>query len=78
MYKDKKRCKKCMYGWLPNGHPTKLVEQPMCLFFHDTGMHRDGDDDTCNSFKELTQEEINKRQSENRRRYENARSKLYY
>lgn len=78
MYKNKKRCKKCWYGWLPNNRPTRLVPEPMCLFYHDTGLHRDGDNNICNSFKELTEEEIKRRQEENRRRYKNAKSAIYY
>lgn len=79
MYKDKKRCEKCWYGWLPcGGQRTPFVPDPLCLYFHDTGLHRKGDDDTCLSFKELTKEEIKRRQRENRRRYEDARKKTFY
>lgn len=56
MYKDKNRCKKCVYGWLANGVPTKLVPYPMCLYYHDTGKHRDGNDEYCNSFEPLTED----------------------
>lgn len=69
MYKDKKRCKKCMYGWMPNGQPTYFVPVPMCLYYHDTGQHRDGNDDICNSFKKLTKETIMKRIEESHRRF---------
>ena len=79
MYKNKERCKKCVYGWLPcGGRRTRLVPEPMCLYFHDTGLHRKGDDNTCLSFKELTQEEIKKRQAERRGEYERNRAKTYY
>ena len=57
MYQDKKRCAKCKYGWLPHGQPSKLVPYHMCLYYHDTGLHRDGDDETCNSFIELSKED---------------------
>jgi len=78
MYKYKDRCKKCVYGWLPNGHPSSFVQQPMCLFYHDTAKHRDGDDETCNSFKELTEEEIRERKEENFRRSQLAKESLFY
>lgn len=78
MYKNKERCKKCIYGWLPKDMDRFFKGQPACLYFHDTGLHRDGDDKVCNSFKELTEEEIENRQKENRRRYEDAKSTVYY
>ena len=77
MYKDKKRCLKCSYGYFPAG-AQKFLGEPMCLYYHDTGKHRDGDDYTCNSFKKLTPEEIKQRQKENRRGYENAKQTVYY
>lgn len=77
MYNHKDKCLKCKYGWFPaNMH--KFLGTPMCLYYHDTGMHRDGDDNTCNSFEKLTQEEIQRNKEENRRRYRDAKSNLFY
>jgi len=50
----------------------------MCLYYHDTAKHRDGDDETCNSFKELTEEEIKERKEENFRRRQLAKESLFY
>ena len=79
MYLHKDRCKKCKYGFLPDYGMAWFFEgKPMCLYFHDTGMHRDGDDNTCNSFVELTEEELKLRKQEQRRRYELGKEMLFY
>lgn len=78
MYKNKERCKKCVYGWLPTGMDKFFKGQPACLYFHDTEKHRDGDDKTCNSFKKLTPEEIKERREGRREEYEHNRAKTYY
>ena len=54
MYKDKKRCLKCEYGYFPKGMES-FLGVPMCLFYCETGKHRDGNDDYCNSFKEISE-----------------------
>lgn len=75
MYKNTSRCLKCKYGWFPQGVPSRLVPTPMCLYFHDTGLRRNGDDNTCDSFEELTQEEIEKRTI---RRYEDVSKTVFW
>ena len=61
MCNNKKRCKGCIYGWMTDGIDWFFEGSPMCLYFHDTGRHRDGNDDYCNSFAPITENEANNR-----------------
>ena len=76
MYKDKKRCLKCEYGYFPKGMES-FLGVPMCLFYCETGRHRDGNDDYCNSFKEIS-EEFKERGKEKLRRQENEFINCYW
>ena len=78
MYKHKDRCKECKYGFLPEGMDRFFEGKPACLYYHDTAKHRDGDDDTCNSFEQLTKEEKARRMKEGRLNYEKGSRVVYY
>ena len=47
---DKSQCYKCKYCWFPEGL-QKFLEEPMCLYYHDTGKHRENDVNYCFSFE---------------------------
>ena len=49
LLKDKSQCYKCHYCWFPEGM-AKFLETPMCLYYHDTGNHRENNEFHCKSF----------------------------
>lgn len=67
MYKDKDRCLECRYGYFPVSCRS-FLEVPMCLYYHDTGKDRDGNDEYCNSFAKITEEERKEMYKNNLRR----------
>lgn len=50
IYKNKKQCWKCKYGWSINGNHDGKPDNIMCLYFHDTNKHRDNDENNCRSY----------------------------
>lgn len=56
LLKDKSPCYKCKYRWFPR-NMQKFLGVPMCLFYHDTEKHREGNDDYCGSFEEGNRQE---------------------
>lgn len=52
--KNKSQCYKCKYCWFPEGL-QKFLGEPMCLYYHDTGKHKDNDESHCNSFESKRQ-----------------------
>lgn len=52
--KNKSQCYKCKYCWFPEGL-QKILGEPMCLYYHDTGKHKDNDENHCNSFESKRQ-----------------------
>lgn len=68
LLKDKSCCLKCRYGYFPDG-AQRFLGEPMCLYFHDTGLHRVNDENHCESFSYITEEERKLRAKQNTRRY---------
>lgn len=56
---DKSQCYKCKYCWFPEGL-QKFLEEPMCLYYHDTGKHRENDENHCYSFERKSQNRVGK------------------
>lgn len=52
--KNKSQCYKCKYCWFPDGL-QKFLGEPMCLYYHDTGKHKENDENHCNSFESKRQ-----------------------
>lgn len=48
--KNKSQCYKCKYCWFPEGL-QKFLGEPMCLYYHDTGKHKENDENHCFSFE---------------------------
>lgn len=55
--KNKSQCYKCKYCWFPEGL-QKFLGEPMCLYYHDTGKHKENDESHCFSFERKTRHRI--------------------
>ena len=57
--KNKSQCYKCKYCWFPEGL-QKFLGEPMCLYYHDTGKHKENDENHCFSFERKARHSVSR------------------